>query len=151
MTESISWIGHEYEKKERTNDWFWLVGLIAVSGVVISVINQNIMFSIFIVIATAFLFFFSIRKPDEAKFLIDEAGLHIDEFVYTYPTLKAFWIKEDKRALLLDSNKAMIPLISIPIPENVDINKINRVLSLYLPKKEIEETFFEELLDRLGF
>ena len=108
------------------------------------------MFAIFILIATVCLFFFSIRKPDEATFLIDEKGLHIDEFVYSYSTLRAFWIKEDKRSLLLDSNKAMIPLISIPIPESVDLQKIEQVLSGYLPKKEIEESFFEEVLERIG-
>ena len=121
---NISWIRHEYERKDRTNDWFWLVGLIAISGIIISIVNENIMFAIFILIATVCLFFFSIRKPDEARFLIDERGLHIDEFVYSYSTLKAFWIKEGKRNLLLDSNKAMIPLISIPIPEGVDLQKI---------------------------
>ena len=148
---NISWIGHEYERKDRTNDWFWLVGLIAISGIIISIVNENIMFAIFILIATVCLFFFSIRKPDEATFLIDEKGLHIDEFVYSYSTLRAFWIKEDKRSLLLDSNKAMIPLISIPIPNYVDIKKIEQVLSGYLSKKEIEESFFEEVLERIGF
>ncbi len=148
---NISWIGHEYEKKSRTNDWFWLVGLIAICGVIISVINENIMFAIFIVVATSCLFFFSIRNPDEATFLIDENGLHIDEMVYPYSTIKSFWIKEDKRSLLLDSNKALIPLISIPIPEDVDLEKIEMALSGYLPKKLIEESFFEELLERLGF
>ena len=148
--QTISWVGHEYEKKDRTNDWFWLVGLIAVSGVIISVINENIMFAIFIVVATSCLFFFSIRKPDDANFLIDEIGIHIDELVYPYSTIKSFWIKEDTRYLLLDSSKALIPIISIHIPDNVDIETVEKVISGYIPKKLIEESFFEEVLEKIG-
>ena len=46
--ETLLWEAYEYEPKERSADWYWIVGIIALAICVVSLIYGNIIFAILV-------------------------------------------------------------------------------------------------------
>src|SRR5438034_10739881 len=91
----IEWEAHQYEYKERSSDWFWAVGIVAVSIAVTSVIFHNIIFGILVLVGAFALALFINREPGVVDVRVDERGVTNDKMHYPYESLHSFWIDED--------------------------------------------------------
>ncbi len=149
----IEWGAHEYEHKERSPDWFWAVGIISVSVAVASVIFGNIIFGILVILAAFTLSLFASRPPSTLHILVNEKGITKGDIFYPFPTLKSFWIDTDHshKKIILQSEKVFMPLIIIPLGENINIEKLHESLSLFLPEEFHSLPSIERLLEYLGF
>ena len=47
----IAWEAPEYYHTDKTADWFWTLGIITVTIVIVSLLLGNILFAIFVLIA----------------------------------------------------------------------------------------------------
>ena len=65
----FSWEVDEYIERDRSNDWFWTVGLIVLTGIVISIILKNFVFAMFLLVAAGTLSVFIFRKPERLAVL----------------------------------------------------------------------------------
>jgi len=65
---SISWDAPEHNHIEKTNDWYWILGIIAISGAVTSMIFNNALFGIVIILSAFSMFIFSHHKPKMLHF-----------------------------------------------------------------------------------
>jgi len=151
--EKISWKTLEYKKKERTTDWYWSVGIITISLIIISIILKNYSFVglLFIAIITSYVFF--IKNPEVLDIKIDKRGLIINKKMYPFAILETFWVdisEENNYKLILRSKKTFMPLIIIPIKE-IDHLEVRDFLLKYLPETEMYEPTIYKIIDKLGF
>jgi hypothetical protein len=145
----ISWTVFEYEHKDRTNDWFWALGIIAVSAAVAAIIYKNYFFAVLILLGLTLLAGLSLRKPKEIDIELNERGVVVDELLYPYKTLKSFFADEDK--LLLHSSRLFMPIITLHFDKKTSAKEIGEYLKKYLPEEEMEEPFTNRLMEVLGF
>ena len=149
----IEWDAHEYEHKERSPDWFWAVGIISVSIAIASVIFGNIIFGILVLISTFTLAIFASRPPSTLHVVVDEKGITRGKIRYPISTLESFWIDTDHphKKIILRSQKMFMPLIVVPLGDEVDVEDLHESLSLFLTEEFHSLPLIERLLEYLGF
>jgi len=148
----LSWTTIEYLHTEKTSDWYWIVGIITLSIALISIILNNIIFAILIIVSSFTLSLFASRKPEKINIEIDRLGVTVGKSKYPYRELESFWIetREVHHRVLIKSKAILKPYIVIFI-ENVDPEKIRATLSEHLHEEEHSEPLLEKLLLYLGF
>jgi len=150
---TIEWDAHEYEHKERNQDWFWAVGIVTLAIALTSVILGNIIFGILILTAVFALALFINRPPETVHVVIDEKGIVRGNIRYPYSTLKSYWIdlEHPHNKIILRSEKLLMPLIVIPLSDEVDPERLDEVLSQHLTEEYHSLPFVEKVLEYLGF
>ena len=154
----LIWSALEYEEKERSQDWFWALGVIVLTSSIASIIFANYFFALLLIIAGALLAFFAMKKPDIITYELNERGLKIHNRLYTYDSIKAFWVQADftpdspvKPLFFVHTERAFMPILSIPI--NLDIAEdIHGIMSAQnIPEAEMKEHPSEKIMDVMGF
>lgn len=157
--EKLAWSALEYEEKERNNDWFWALGVIVVAGSIASIIFKNYFFAILLIISGILLGFFSIKKPGNVSYELNNKGLKIKSRLYPYEKIKAFYVQTGTSAdktknnplLFIKSERFFMPIISMPI----ELGHISAIRNIMLGKEVLEEKMeehpYEKIMERLGF
>jgi hypothetical protein len=148
----ISWETYEYFHSEKNNDWYWIVGIVTLSIALIAIILNNIIFAIFIIIASFTLSLFASRRPDVITATLDNTGVIFGKTRYPYSSLESFWFESNDAhpRLLLKSSKMFMPFIVIHA-DNEDPEEIRTFLSQHLKEEEHSEPLLEKILIYLGF
>jgi hypothetical protein len=149
----IEWQAHEYEHKKRSSDWFWAVGIISVSIAIASIIFGNIIFGILILVAAFSLSLFINRHPDNVHVIVDEKGIVKGRTRYPYSTIHSFWIdvEHPHKKIILRSQKMFMPLITVPLGEEVDPAELREELIRFIPEEYHSLPFVERFIEYLGF
>jgi len=150
--DKLEWSALEYEEKERTKDWFWAIGVIVVTGGAASIIYGSYFFAILLVLSGALLVFFANKKPDTILYELNEKGLQIRTRLYPYENIHSFWVEtRNKPALFIKSQRAFMPIISVPI----DYTMSERIHEMFtfnnVPEEEMKDHPSEKIMDSLGF
>ena len=150
-TKEITWQAGEYIHYKRSQDWYWVAGLIAVLGVIIALVFTNFLLVIIIIISTFIVFLLANRPPDEITISITTQGIRIKNSLYLYNDIGSFAIREEEPAkLLIHTSRLIMPNIYIPI-ENQDPELIKNFLEQYLPEDPYEESLSEKIMESIGF
>ncbi|MCU0660153.1 MAG: hypothetical protein MUD00_00870 [Candidatus Pacebacteria bacterium] len=149
---TLEWSAPEYREKNRSVDWFWALGVIAVASAVTAIIYKNYLFAIFIILAALVLGFLAVRSPETILFKITAKDVELGREKYPYARLKSFFIleKEAESILFVMSNRSVVPLISVPLGDT-DPVRVREVLSVYLPEEHRDEPTAHKIMDYLGF
>src|SRR3990167_8386952 len=149
----MEWDAHEYEHKERSPDWFWAVGIISVSVTIAAVIFGNIIFGILVLIGAFALSLFASRPPHGLRVAVDEKGITKGGVRYPYSTIQSFWIDTEHphKKIILRSEKLFMPLIIVPLGNEVDTEQLHENLSNFLPEEFHSLPLIERILEYLGF
>lgn len=150
--DKFSWNTLEYIHTEKTNDWYWIVGIVTISIAVVSIILNNLIFAILIIVSSFTLSLFASRKPDVVTATIDNTGVIFGKIRYPYSNLESFWVenRDNYPRLLLKSKKILMPFIVIHINED-DYDEIRGLLIRYIKEEEHTEPFLEKVMIYLGF
>ena len=150
---NIEWDAHEYEHKERTDDWFWAAGIISVAVAVTSIIFGNIIFAILVIVSVFALALFINRPPETIHVVIDERGITRGKIHYPYSTLESYWIDTEHphKKIILKSEKLLMPLIIVPLDDETNPEELDEVLSRSLRQEFHSLPFVERVLEYLGF
>jgi hypothetical protein len=149
----LEWETYEYPPKNHTTDWYWAVGIIAVSIALVSIIFGDLIFGILILIAAFTLCLYAARPPRMVHFELNRRGLLIDKRLYPYDTIESFWIEERTvhSRLLLKSKKTMMPYIIVPLSADLNLEDLQQFLLQYLKQKEHHEPLSHQIIEYLGF
>ena len=149
----VEWDAHEYEHKERSSDWFWAVGIIAFAIAIISVIFGNIIFAILILVGAFALSLFANRPPEITHVIVNEIGVARGKVLYPYSTLVSFWIdmEHPHKKIILRSEKMFMPLIIVPLNDEVNADELHEKLSQFLSEEFHSLPFVERMLEYFGF
>ena len=137
----VSWEASEYEHFEKSSDWYWAVGIIACGFFIVAIILKNFLFAIISILGGFGLALYGSREPKIVSFAITSRGLKIDNNLFTYDTLKSFWLNYDPphvKELYVISKKAMLPQITIPLGK-ADPNEIREHLIKFIEEKHTDE------------
>ena len=163
--EKLDWFGLEYEEKEQSPDWFWALGVIVVTSSATAIIYGNYFFAVLLVLSGVLLGFFAKKKPDMVSYELNEKGLKIRDRLYPYENIKSFWVQKAhlektnlpggeimlKPTLFIKSERFFMPIISVPIEENL----ANGIRSIMVLKKVEEEEMKDhsslKIMEYLGF
>ncbi len=152
MQTHLAWDTSEYVYQQRSTDWFWGLGILAVGGVVLSIIFGNLLFGLVIAIGVVALSLHALRHPRPLHCEITERGVLIGTTLFPYATLQSFWIHEDTdpQQLVLTSRKMAVPYITVQL-ETVTAEEVREILKRFLREVEVHRTFFDLTLNRFGF
>lgn len=156
--EKLSWSALEYEEKERSKDWFWALGIIVATSSIASVIFGNYFFAALLLLSGVLLGFFAIKKPDTVTYELNTKGLKIRNRLYPYENIKSFWVQLDtsgetdlKPMLFIHSERAFMPILSIPINETLAVDIHSILLNRDVAEVEMKEHPSEKIMEVLGF
>jgi hypothetical protein len=156
--DKLVWSALEYEEKDRSQDWFWALGVIVVTSSIASIIFGNYFFAALLILSGVLLGFFAIKKPDTVTYELNTKGLKIRNRLYPYENIKSFWVQFDtsgenkfKPILFIHSERAFMPILSIPINED-NAEDIHSILTgQNIDEVEMKEHPSEKIMEVLGF
>jgi hypothetical protein len=148
----IEWDAHEYEHKERSSDWYWAVGIVAVSGAIASIIFGNIIFAVLLLLSVFSLTLHINRPPETTHIILDEQGVQYKNTLFPYDTLHSFWVDEEHShpKIILRSKKTFMPLIIVPLGD-AQGDRVRNVLLKELPEEFQSLSIVEKILEYFGF
>ena len=149
---NISWSAPEYEERERSSDWFWALGIIAVTAALTAIIYRNYFFAILILLSGGLLYMFAHKSPEWIDYELTEKGLRIKARLYLYENIFSFWVQRGEKPLLfVKTERFFIPIISIPINADLAPEIREKFLEKDVPEEEMVEHVSEKIMDFLGF
>ncbi len=148
----LQWETLEYIHTEKSADWFWTVGIIAVAIAATAIILNNVLFGILILLATFTLCIYAARHPLVIDVEINDRGIRIDKYFHPYTSLDSFWVEENVHhpKILVKSKKLLMPYITVHI-EDMDPDEIRDYLNHFLIEEEHTEPFLQKLMEHVGF
>lgn len=151
--QKISWEALEYEYREKTPDWFWILGLVSLTLVISAIIYKNILFAALVIVGSFTMALYAARKPKLIKFEINQNGVTIKNSLYPYKYLHSFCPREDARGrkIIFQSKKTTMPHFSVPVPANTNFENIKALLLEHIPEDDHPESLSEVIMDKLGF
>ncbi|MBI2045970.1 MAG: hypothetical protein HYT28_00925 [Parcubacteria group bacterium] len=153
QTQSIQWSFTEYHHQKKSADWFWAIGIIAVAIVIISLLYNNVLFALFILLAAFTLMMYATKQPRTLLFSIGARGVRVGNAEYPFRALKSFWIHrypmED--VLVVESETWLMPYLRIPIAREISTEQVHEIFLDALPEKEHRESLSETIMEYLGF
>jgi len=152
LSEPIRWSAYEHEHIERGSDWFWALGIIAVSAALTSILFGDVLFALVIVLAAIVIGMIAQRPPSLHEFELSNRGLRVGDTIHTYGEIVAFWVEEgsEKPLLLVDTVKFMSPNLIIPI-EGVEPSHVRAYLSDRVEEVPMTEPLAHKILEFFGF
>jgi hypothetical protein len=150
--DKIEWVAPEYIHKERTPDWFWTIGIVALISCIIAIFMHNYLFAVFILISGACLILFTLRPPREVRFIIEQKGFMIGREKHEWRSIKGFTIKEGEpySKLLIMTARKFLPIYTIPVPNDL-LADIRHSMSEAVPLIDLEESRSMQFMEKLGF
>lgn len=153
VTRAITWEAPEHHHFEKSNDWFWVLGIVAISGALAAFFLGNFLFAIVILIGAGSMALLANREPQVIKFSVTTRGIRLGERLYPYSTMESFCLDEENPLgpqLLLKSKRLYMPLLILPVPPD-HIDDIDDLLIDRLPEEDLEEPFAHKVLEFFGF
>jgi len=150
--DTLQWSAPEYTHKEKSMDFLWTIGIVALIGVMVAIWKENYLFSVFILISGFCLVMFSIREPQEIQFSIDTKGLSLGRDNHEWKTIKGFDIKKGEvyGKLLIQTTKKFLPIYTVPFPIELR-EEIKETLLKVIPATELSESHSMVFMEKLGF
>ena len=151
-TPSLKWNTFEHEHIERGNDWYWALGIVAVSIALTAIILHNIFFGLLIIVAAVSLGLISSSPPDLSHIELSDRGIRVNGVLHRWDHIISFWVEDEhtgRPLLLVDTTKFLSPNLIIPI-EGVEPSHVRALLKEHAKEKHMHEPMAHKILDFLG-
>ena len=148
----LRWSAYEHEHIERSVDWFWALGIVAVSVALTSILFSNILFAILIVVAAYTIGILARTPPELVEFELSDRGIRVGKTLHRYDEIISFWVEDElgvNPLLLVDTTKFMSPNLIIPI-EGVDPHEVRVFLQERVEEVPMKEPVSHKILEFLG-
>ncbi len=150
---AVTWDAPEHHFIEKGGDWFWVLGIVAVSGAVASFIFGNFLFAILILVGAAAMALQAAKPPRILNFMVATRGVRVGDRLYPYSSLQSYCIDEEDPhgpQLLLKSKHIHASLITMPLPDD-SMDEIEELLRSRLQEEQLEEPVAHRILEIFGF
>jgi len=149
----LSWDIPEYRHFKKTGDWFWVLGILAITGITVSILLNNILLAILLFVGALTIALFAIREPQRIKVMLTEKGIRVGKNLHPFTAIHSFYISFDSNQpeILLEVRSALSHQSIIPI-RDVSPDDVRLFLAKHITEKEQEiESFAENISRHLGF
>lgn len=151
-TRVIAWQALEHDHGDRSQDWYWTVGAISISLIILTAYFGNYLLATVVALAAFASIIHAQRGPDMMYYEIGPRGVVVNNTLYTYSTLASFWIDylAYRPRIVIKSKKPLAPLIVMPLSD-LDEQLVRDYLEQHLDEVEHTESLAKKLLERIGF
>jgi hypothetical protein len=116
----FEWQGKQYDSEEKTGDWYWALGIVAVAGAIACILFKNILLALVIIAASATVGLQAAKRPRIHRFAVTDVGIRIDDELYPYDNMLHFSVLEYidptiPPALSIKTKSPFAPHLLIPI------------------------------------
>ena len=149
----IKWQAPEYIHTEKGADWYWALSIIGLALIIVSVIMENYLFSILLLISFLAVVLHAQKPPAEINCEINKSGVFIGEKFHSFANLESFKLdteSSDPPRLLIKSRKIFQPLIVLILP-NIDPEEVSNYLAYFLTENDLSEPLSHRVMEYLGF
>ena len=151
----LEWEGREYDHNPKSSDWYWALGIIAVAGIVASVLFSNYLLAILIIIATVSLALHAAKEPPLHRFNLVERGIVIGDDLHSFERMTSFSVLEDVNGelppmLSIKTESWFSPHHIIPLA-GVDVDRVYDYFLRHVDEDEHHHTFSDLVARLLGF
>ncbi len=140
--EEIVWKVPEFEKHERSKNWYITAGIVSVFLLIFALFTSNFLFAIIIITAALITIIHDGKEADLVDIIIDEDGVIIGRKLYDYDVLKNFSVlfkpKENLQNLYFEFKNPVKQRLSIPLLDNNPL-QVRDFLLKYL-SEDLERT-----------
>ncbi len=152
IPENINWTLPEHEYREKTNDWYWALGIIVVAGSISSFVYDNFLFSGVIIIGGILMGYFANKKPDMISYEVNHRGFKLKNHTYPYKKIKSFYIGGEKKSFLfIKIDRPFLPVVYVPIEPHLSEMIRGKFLSNEIKEEEMKEHVSDKIMDAIGF
>lgn len=149
--QAFSWSVTTHEHIERSSDWYWTLGFVALVSAGLCIFFSNILLALIIVIGAVSLGVLVARGPREHSVRIDKRGIVIDGSLFQYRSIQSFWIEDDADPrLFLTTNALLTPHFTLDLETREQAAAVRTYLKKYLPEAEQGPQIAEHLAKMLG-
>jgi hypothetical protein len=149
---ALRWSAYEHEHIERGSDWFWALGIVAVSIAATAILLHDFLFGLLVIVAAFTLALLARTPPELAQFELSERGIRVNGKLHRFDHVLSFWVEEehdDRPLLLVDTTKFLSPNIIIPI-EEIDPTLVRAFLKQHAKERHMKEPVAHKILEFLG-
>lgn len=167
MHEGIRWQVLTHEHRDRSTDWYWGFGILAVVGIGLCVYFGNMLFALIIALAAISIGVLLARGPREHDVHVHPRGVTLDGTLYPYPALQSFWVHvedpyelgvpeeyheefEPRSHLLLTTTSYIHPTLTIPLDDLDHAQEVRDYLVAYVVEEKQERHFSDHVAEALG-
>ena len=148
------WEGTEYEREEKSADWYWALGIIATASAVASVLFGNILLAIVILIGSVALALHAAKHSPVHHFALTEHGLVIGHDLHPFNNMHSFSVLEDIEGkeppvLSIKTHSLLTPHLVLTL-EGTDVDAIYAYLLERVEEQEHEHSLTELVSGWLG-
>jgi hypothetical protein len=150
---AITWEAPEHHHVEKGSNWYLVLLILVFALFVTAIIFNNVILALLIAVAGATLAIAASKPPRLVTFAVTVRGVRIEENLFPYSTLEAYYIDEEDHKgaqLLLRSKQRFMPLLVMPIPDEY-IDEIEDILKERLEEEHMEESLLSKVLELFGF
>ncbi len=151
MEKQITWQATDSVRSPKSSDWFWILGIFAVSTSVVAILFHNLFFALLVLIASLTLALLAKRTSANINFKLSENGLSVGRELYPWNTIRAFWIDTEATSplLLVDTTKILAPQLSIPIPK-YKAKDVQSLFKKHSKEEELHEPISNKIIEFFG-
>jgi len=150
---AVTWEAPEHRHIEKTTDWYWALGIVAIAGALASIMFNNILFGVVILLGAATMVLVARRHPKMLAYEVSARGIRIGEELHPFTSLEAYAIHEDLPEgpqLIVKSKHMFTQLLILPLPEEY-VDDIESILSIRISEEPLVEPLSHRLLELFGF
>ena len=148
----LRWRAYEHEYVEHGSDWYWALGIVAVSAALMSILFRDFLFGIILLLGAVVLGLHARVKPELVEFEVSDRGIRTAGTLHNYKEILAFWVEDEKGPnplLLVDTTKIMSPNLIIPI-QNIDPHEVRLFLRRHAKEVPMREPVAHKILEMFG-
>lgn len=149
----FAWSAPQFYKKDRSTDWYWIVGIITVIAVGLALWSGNYLFAAVLFIGGVMIMVLQGKNPGIAVVEISEKGIKVNGIMHPYESLESFWMFQDETMrvrILLHIARPFMPYFSIPIDPGIRAEDIHEHLATKIKEIEHKEPTTELLIRTFG-
>lgn len=154
----FTWRAQEFKNFNKTNDWFWTIGLFAVLGAILAFWRGSVTFGILIILIGFIMIVFGNHKHDEQSIMVNEEGLMIDETMFLWKDVKGFKIIPDpdepfNKKVIFNTERQFANKISLPIDRTrVNPDSLKDFLRKHISEdNELRESVAKAIAEKVRF
>lgn len=150
---SVTWTSEGHEVREKNNDWYWVLWIIAISLSLAVLIFYEIITAVLILVAAATLTLLARSEQTSQTCTVDADGIRVDQLFYPYSSFRGYEVilREGPEPLLILSTNAMLnPHLFIHVPENVSVDALAELLDQFMPMLEEGLPLSHRIVEYLG-
>ena len=153
QTKKFEWDAMEVDHREKTTDWYWILGILVVVSCVLCLISKNYLLAILIVLGGILIAFYANDRPVAVHVEVSEHGIKLNEYLYTFATMKSFWIYVDhkkRNRLSIITGRAVMPERIVTLPDDTEAKTIRQFLLRFMEEKETKPSLIDLIADSVG-